>query len=54
VLASLPLSLTALQNFASGSFLQTPDGAAPRIAGYTTAVRAWPPNPNDLALMINC
>lgn len=53
VLASLPLSLTALQNFASGSFLQTPDGAAPRIAGYTTAGSALAANPNDLALMIN-
>jgi probable O-glycosylation ligase (exosortase A-associated) len=53
VLASLPLSLTALQNFASGSFLQTPDGAAPRIAGYTTAGSGLAANPNDLALMIN-
>ena len=53
VLASLPLSLTALQNFASGSFLQTPDGAAPRIAGYTTGGSGLAANPNDLALMIN-
>lgn len=53
VLASLPLSVTALQNFASGSFLQTPDGAAPRIAGYTTAGSGLAANPNDLALMIN-
>jgi probable O-glycosylation ligase (exosortase A-associated) len=53
VLASLPLSWTAVQNFASGSFLQTPDGAAPRIAGYTTAGSGLAANPNDLALMIN-
>ena len=53
VLASLPLSLTALQNFASGSFLRTPDGAAPRIAGYAAAGSGLAANPNDLALMIN-
>ena len=53
VLASLPLSLTALQNYASGSFLRTPDGALPRIAGYTTAGSGLAANPNDLALMIN-
>ena len=53
VLASLPLSLTALQNYASGSFLRTPDGAVPRIAGYTTAGSGLAANPNDLALMIN-
>jgi putative inorganic carbon (hco3(-)) transporter len=53
VLASLPLSLTALQNFASGSFLRTPDGAVPRIAGYTMAGSGLAANPNDLALMIN-
>jgi putative inorganic carbon (hco3(-)) transporter len=53
VLASLPLSITALQNFASGSFLRTPDGAVPRIAGYSTAGSGLAANPNDLALMIN-
>jgi O-antigen ligase len=53
VLASLPLSITALQNYASGSFLRTPDGALPRIAGYTTAGSGLATNPNDLALMIN-
>jgi probable O-glycosylation ligase (exosortase A-associated) len=53
VLASLPLSYTALVNFASGSFLRTPDGAVPRIAGYTTAGSGLAANPNDLALMIN-
>jgi putative inorganic carbon (hco3(-)) transporter len=53
VLASLPLSITALQNFASGSFLRTPDGALPRIAGYTAAGSGLAANPNDLALMIN-
>jgi putative inorganic carbon (HCO3(-)) transporter len=53
VLASLPLSLTALQNYASGSFLRTPDGALPRIAGYTAAGSGLAANPNDLALMIN-
>ncbi|HET9011875.1 MAG TPA: hypothetical protein VFN38_08675, partial [Gemmatimonadaceae bacterium] len=53
VLASLPLSYTALQNFASGSFLRTPDGAVPRIAGYTMAGSGLAANPNDLALMIN-
>jgi len=30
-----------------------PDGAAPRIAGYTTAGSGLAANPNDLALMIN-
>jgi probable O-glycosylation ligase (exosortase A-associated) len=53
VLASLPLSITALQNYASGSFLRTPDGAVPRIAGYSTAGSGLAANPNDLALMIN-
>jgi putative inorganic carbon (hco3(-)) transporter len=53
VLASLPLSITALQNYASGSFLRTPDGALPRIAGYTGAGSGLAANPNDLALMIN-
>lgn len=53
VLASLPLSITALQNYASGSFLRTPDGALPRIAGYTSAGSGLAANPNDLALMIN-
>jgi probable O-glycosylation ligase (exosortase A-associated) len=51
-LASLPLSLTALQNYASGSFLRAP-GGVPRIAGYTTAGSGLAANPNDLALMIN-
>src|SRR6185503_15868218 len=40
-------------NFASGSFLRTPDGAVPRIAGYTMAGSGLAANPNDLALMIN-
>jgi putative inorganic carbon (hco3(-)) transporter len=53
VLASLPLSITALQNYASGSFLRTPDGALPRITGYSTAGSGLAANPNDLALMIN-
>ena len=53
VLASLPLSITALQNYASGSFLRTPDGAVPRIAGYSSAGSGLAANPNDLALMIN-
>ena len=53
VLASLPLSVTALQNFASGSFLRVPDGAVPRIAGYATGGSGLADNPNDLALMIN-
>ena len=52
VLASLPLSLTALENYASGSFLRTP-GGVPRIAGYNTAGSGLASNPNDLALMIN-
>lgn len=51
-LASLPLSLTALQNYASGSFLRAP-GGVPRIAGYTTGGSGLAANPNDLALMIN-
>jgi probable O-glycosylation ligase (exosortase A-associated) len=52
VLSSIPLSITALQNYASGTFLITPDGAAPRIAGYAGG-SGLAANPNDLALMIN-
>jgi putative inorganic carbon (hco3(-)) transporter len=51
-LSSIPLSVTALQNYASGTFLVTPDGAAPRIAGYAGG-SGLAANPNDLALMIN-
>ena len=46
------LTITALQNYASGTFLITPDGAAPRIAGYSGG-SGLAANPNDLALMIN-
>jgi putative inorganic carbon (hco3(-)) transporter len=51
-LSSLPLSATALSNYMSGTFLITPDGAAPRIAGYAGG-SGLAANPNDLALMIN-
>jgi putative inorganic carbon (hco3(-)) transporter len=52
VFSSIPLSVTALQNYASGTFLITPDGAMPRIAGYAGG-SGLAANPNDLALMLN-
>jgi putative inorganic carbon (hco3(-)) transporter len=53
VLSSIPLSITAIQNYQSGVFLQTPMGAAQRIAGYNIGGSGLTANPNDLALMLN-
>jgi putative inorganic carbon (hco3(-)) transporter len=53
VVSSIPLSLTAVQNYQSGVFLQTPAGAAQRIAGYNIGGSGLTANPNDLALMLN-
>lgn len=53
VLSSLPLSLTALQNYQSGVFLQTPSASVQRIAGYNDGGSGLAANPNDLALMLN-
>ena len=53
VLTSIPLSVTAIQNYQSGVFLQTPMGAAERIAGYNIGGSGLTANPNDLALMLN-
>ena len=53
VLCSIPLSVTAIQNYQSGVFLQTPMGAAQRIAGYNIGGSGLTANPNDLALMLN-
>ena len=52
VLCSIPLSVTAIQNYQSGVFLQTPLGANQRIAGYSGG-SGLAANPNDLALMLN-
>ena len=52
VLSSIPLSLTAIQNYQSGVFLRTPDASALRIAGYSGG-SGLTENPNDLALMLN-
>jgi O-antigen ligase len=53
VLSTIPLSITALQNYQTGVFLQTPAGAPERIAGYNIGGSGLTSNPNDLALMIN-
>jgi probable O-glycosylation ligase (exosortase A-associated) len=53
VLSSIPLSVTAVQNYQSGVFLQTPMGAVQRIAGYDIGGSGLTANPNDLALMLN-
>jgi probable O-glycosylation ligase (exosortase A-associated) len=53
VISSIPLAFTAVQNFRSGVFLQTPNGAAQRIAGYNIGGSGLTANPNDLALMLN-
>ena len=53
VISSIPLSLTAVQNYQSGEFLQTPAGAVQRIAGYNIGGSGLTANPNDLALMLN-
>ncbi len=46
VLMSIPLALTTVGNFVSGTSLEVGD----RVAGYSGALTA---NPNDLALMLN-
>lgn len=46
VLMSIPLAMTTIQNFMSGTSMQTGD----RVAGYAAGLTA---NPNDMALMLN-
>jgi probable O-glycosylation ligase (exosortase A-associated) len=53
VLCSIPLSLTAVQNYQSGAFLTTPNMSVQRIAGYNIGGSGLTANPNDLALMLN-
>ena len=53
VLCSIPLSVTAIQNYQSGVFLHTPLGANQRIAGFNIGGSGLTANPNDLALMLN-
>src|SRR5262245_49102124 len=53
VLSSIPLALTAVQNYLSGVFVPTPEGAPQRIAGYNIGGSGLTANPNDLALMLN-
>jgi putative inorganic carbon (HCO3(-)) transporter len=53
VVCSIPLSVTAIQNYQSGVFLQTPLGANQRIAGFNIGGSGLTANPNDLALMLN-
>ncbi|PYQ50148.1 MAG: hypothetical protein DMF59_11570 [Acidobacteria bacterium] len=49
ILCSVPLAVTAVKNFVTGSFLGDA-GVVARIAGYGQGLSA---NPNDLALMLN-
>jgi putative inorganic carbon (HCO3(-)) transporter len=49
-LMSIPLSLTGVNNYVTGTFLQSGDVALHRIRGYEAGMTA---NPNDLALMLN-
>jgi probable O-glycosylation ligase (exosortase A-associated) len=53
VVSSIPLAFTAAQNYQAGEFLQVPNGAAQRIAGYNVGGSGLTANPNDLALMLN-
>jgi putative inorganic carbon (HCO3(-)) transporter len=53
VLCSIPLSLTAIQNYRAGVFVTTSQNAVQRIAGYSDAGSGLVSNPNDLALMLN-
>ena len=46
VLMSIPLAMTTIQNFMSGTSMQTGD----RVVGYSAGLTA---NPNDMALMLN-
>lgn len=49
-LMSIPLSLTGINNYVTGTFLEHGDVPLHRIRGYEAALTA---NPNDLALMLN-
>jgi putative inorganic carbon (HCO3(-)) transporter len=51
VLCSIPLSLTALQNYRAGVYVTGAHNVVQRIAGYDGSGIAS--NPNDLALMLN-
>jgi probable O-glycosylation ligase (exosortase A-associated) len=51
-LCSVPLALTALNNYRSGVFVTHADSAVQRIAGYVGG-SGLAGNPNDLALMLN-
>lgn len=51
-LCSLPLALTALDNYRSGVFVTHASSAVQRIAGYVGG-SGIAGNPNDLALMLN-
>jgi probable O-glycosylation ligase (exosortase A-associated) len=51
-LCSIPLALTAINNYRSGVFVTTAGSAVQRIAGYVGG-SGLAGNPNDLALMLN-
>src|SRR5829696_9951440 len=51
-LCSIPLALTAINNYRSGVFVTTASSAVQRIAGYVGG-SGLAGNPNDLALMLN-
>jgi probable O-glycosylation ligase (exosortase A-associated) len=51
-LCSIPLALTAINNYRSGVFVTLAGSAVQRIAGYTGG-SGLAGNPNDLALMMN-
>ena len=51
-LCSIPLALTAINNYRSGVFVTTASSAVQRIAGYVGG-SGLAGNPNDLALMMN-
>jgi O-antigen ligase len=53
VLCTIPLAITAIVNFQSGVFLQTPSRLVQRIAGYNDGGSGLAANPNDLALVLN-
>jgi O-antigen ligase len=52
VICSIPLAVTAVQNYRSGAFLEA-SGAVMRIVGYNTGGSGLTENPNDMALMLN-
>jgi putative inorganic carbon (hco3(-)) transporter len=49
-LMGLPLAVTGMWNYASGTFLDAAAAHVPRIAGYHSGLAG---NPNDLALVLN-